>query len=109
MSEHVLPLAVAADHPAYAGHFPDQPILPGVVLLDETLHALAVQLDRADAVWQLKSVKFHSPVQPGEVLGLQYTESPAGGFRFELRCGDSPGAERVVASGSVVFSQAVAA
>lgn len=109
MSEHVLPLAVAADHPAYAGHFPGQPILPGVVLLDETLHALAVRLDRGDTAWQLKSVKFHSPVQPGEVLSLQYTESPAGGVRFELRCRDARGHARVVASGSVVFSQAVAA
>jgi 3-hydroxymyristoyl/3-hydroxydecanoyl-(acyl carrier protein) dehydratase len=109
MSEHILPLTVAADHPAYAGHFPGQPILPGVVLLDEALHALAVQLDRADAAWQLKSVKFHSPVQPGEQLVLHAVESPAGGFRFELRCRDARGHARVVASGSVVFSEAVAA
>ena len=26
-------LAVARDHPAYEGHFPGQPILPGVVIL----------------------------------------------------------------------------
>ena len=109
MSEHVLPLAVAADHPAYAGHFPGQPILPGVVLLDETLHALAVQLGGADAAWQLKSVKFHSPVQPGEQLALHAVESPAGSFRFELRCGDARGHARIVASGSVVFSQVLAA
>jgi len=109
MSEHVMPLPIAAEHPAYAGHFPGQPILPGVVLLDESLHALAAQLGRQDTGWQLKSVKFLSPVQPGEALSLRYTESPAAGVRFELWCGDSPGGERVVASGSVVFSQAAAA
>lgn len=103
MSEHAVILPIAADHPAYAGHFPDQPILPGVVLLDEALHALAAHLDMKDAVWQLKSVKFHSPVQPGEALTLHSTESPAGGFRFEIRCLDARGEERSVASGSVVL------
>jgi 3-hydroxymyristoyl/3-hydroxydecanoyl-(acyl carrier protein) dehydratase len=109
MSEHVLSMAIPADHPAYAGHFPGRPILPGVVLLDETLHALAARLHRADAARQLKSVKFLSPVRPGEALSLRYTESPGAGVRFELRSGDGDGGERVVASGSVVFSQAAAA
>jgi 3-hydroxymyristoyl/3-hydroxydecanoyl-(acyl carrier protein) dehydratase len=98
MSEHVMSLPVAADHPAYAGHFPGRPILPGVVLLDAALHALAARQGIAGSA-QLKSAKFHSPVQPGEALILHATEMPAGGFRFEIRCGD-----RSVASGSVVVS-----
>ena len=106
MSEHAMRLPIAADHPAYAGHFPGQPILPGVVLLDEALHALAAQLGVQGAGWQLKSVKFHSPVQPGEALTLHAAESPAGGFRFEIRCRDSHGDARGVASGSVVCSPA---
>jgi len=103
MSEHVMPLPIAADHPAYAGHFPGRPILPGVVLLDAALHALAARQGIAGSA-QLKSVKFHSPVLPGEALTLHATELPAGGFRFEIRCGD-----RGVASGSIVFSQATPA
>ena len=108
MSDQVMPLPIAADHPAYAGHFPGQPILPGVVLLDEALHALAAQQQQGGqgAGWQLKSVKFHSPVQPGESLTLHAVESPAGGFRFEIRCRDGHGDARGVASGSVVFSPA---
>jgi 3-hydroxyacyl-[acyl-carrier-protein] dehydratase len=106
MNDHVMPLPIAADHPAYAGHFPGQPILPGVVLLDEALHALAAQQGGQDAGWQLKSVKFHSPVQPGEALTLHAAELPAGGFRFEIPCGDGDGDEHGVASGSVVLSPA---
>lgn len=98
MSEHVMPLPIAADHPAYAGHFPGRPILPGVVLLDAALHALAARQGMAGPA-QLKSAKFHSPVQPGEVLTLHTTASLAGGFHFEIRCGD-----RSVASGALVFS-----
>jgi len=104
MSEYLMPLAIPADHPAYAGHFPGQPILPGVVLLDAALHAMATRQGIPGSA-QLKSAKFHSPVQPGEPLTLHATESPAGGFRFEIRCRDSRGGERSVASGALVFSQ----
>lgn len=96
MSEHVLPLSIAADHPAYAGHFPGRPILPGVVLLDAALHAMT---DGMPGSAHLKSAKFHSPVLPGEALTLHTTAS-SGSVRFEIRCGN-----RSVASGAVVFSQ----
>lgn len=101
MSESVLPLPIAADHPAYAGHFPGQPILPGVVLLDAALHALAGVQGMPAASGQIKSVKFLSPVLPGEALTLHYAASAAGGFRFDIRC-----AARTVASGAVDFTQA---
>jgi 3-hydroxymyristoyl/3-hydroxydecanoyl-(acyl carrier protein) dehydratase len=104
MSDSVMPLSIPADHPAYAGHFPGRPILPGVVLLDAALHALAVQHGIQAESGQFKSAKFHSPVQPGEALTLHYTEASSGGFRFEIRCMDSHGGERPVASGVLVFS-----
>ena len=106
MSTWVLPLPIAADHPAYAGHFPGQPILPGVVLLDAALHALATQHGLAGDAVQLNAAKFLSPVRPGEVLTLHASASPAGGIRFEIRCADAQRGERSVASGSVVFSPA---
>ena len=101
MTVQSLMLTVAADHPAYAGHFPGQPILPGVVLLDEALFALAVLQARADATAQIKSAKFLSPVQPGENLRFEYASTSAGVFRFELKA-----AGRVVASGVVAFAAA---
>ena len=101
MNASMLPLLIPADHPAYAGHFPGQPILPGVVLLDAALHALAEVHGNPAATGQIKSAKFLSPVLPGEPLMLHYTASAAGGFRFELRSD-----ARAVASGAVDFTQA---
>jgi len=101
MTTHSLPLVVAADHPAYAGHFPGRPILPGVVLLDEALIALAAVQGMATASGEIKSAKFLSPVQPGENLRLDYSSTAVGIFRFELKA-----AERVVASGIVAFTAA---
>lgn len=88
---NTLPLPIAADHPAYAGHFPGRPILPGVVLLDQALRAL----EQACSVRinGLAQAKFLSPVLPGVALELDY-ESTATGLRFEIRHG-----ERRVASG----------
>jgi 3-hydroxyacyl-[acyl-carrier-protein] dehydratase len=88
------PLPIAADHPAYSGHFPGQPVLPGVVLLDATLHALESAGIGVSARWDLNSVKFHSAVRPGEALTLQHEMLPNGTVRFAIRTAD-----RSVASG----------
>ena len=101
MTMQTLHLTVAADHPAYAGHFPGQPILPGVVLLDEALVALAAEQENPALRCEIKSAKFLSPVLPGESLRLEYSSTAAGVFRFELKA-----AGRVVASGIVAFSTA---
>ncbi len=99
MTELSLPLSVAADHPAYAGHFPDQPILPGVVLLDEVLHALAAQQGFAVGVGRIRSAKFPSPVQPGQALRLDYAATAPGVFRFAVLAG-----ERLAAGGVMTFA-----
>ena len=48
-------LEISAQHPAFAGHFPGAPIVPGALLLDEAVHqarawpADAIRLDAFDA------------------------------------------------------------
>ncbi|WP_295582687.1 hypothetical protein [uncultured Lamprocystis sp.] len=99
MTDVSLPLSIAADHPAYAGHFPGRPILPGAVLLDEALHALAAQQGCEAAVGQIKSAKFPSPVQPGQPLCLNYAATAPGVFRFAVLAGG-----RLAASGVMTFA-----
>ena len=100
MSEQTVPLHIASDHPAYAGHFPGSPILPGVVLLDAAVHVLATHEGRAIAGGQIRSAKFLSPVSPGEPLTLYYSATPAGDLRFDIRSDT-----RSVASGVVALAQ----
>lgn len=88
---NTLPLSIAADHPAYAGHFPGRPILPGVVLLDRTQAAL--ESASGLTVTGIAMAKFLSPALPGDVLALDY-EATDTALRFEIRCG-----ERRVATG----------
>lgn len=77
-----------ADHPAFAGHFPGRPILPGVVLLDQALLFAAAMLPFAPAAWQIGSCKFFRPVGPGDVLIFELTARGENAFVFAIRCGD---------------------
>lgn len=88
-------------HPAFAGHFPGQPIVPGVLLLDAAVHA--VQQARAAGAGaatacQVHSAKFLSPVAPGEILHLSWSDSGTGQIRFGIA---GPG--RQVATGVLGF------
>jgi 3-hydroxymyristoyl/3-hydroxydecanoyl-(acyl carrier protein) dehydratase len=87
---------IPLDHPAFAGHFPGQPLLPGVSLLSEVLEAVLRDPHLAAAVGpmpRLGAAKFLSPVRPGSTLSIQFSES-ASAVRFEVKVG-----ERAVASG----------
>lgn len=89
-------LRIAADHPAYAGHFPGRPILPGVALLSEVMHQVGQATGRGPELWTLASAKFLQPVTPGLALTLEHTASASGAIRFEVRS-----AAGLVASGTL--------
>jgi 3-hydroxyacyl-[acyl-carrier-protein] dehydratase len=90
-------LAIDADHPSFAGHFPKFPVLPGAVLLDQALHAIesACGLDLKE--WQVASAKFLNPVRPRDGLLLEHDAADAGLIHFSIRVG-----ERKVASGTLI-------
>ena len=83
-------LAIAKDHPAYGGHFPGHPVLPGVVLLAEAMAALG----KKD--WNVESAKFLMPVEPGTPLTLEHETLASGAVRFEIASPDG-----VVATGNL--------
>ena len=66
--KHVERLDIAPDHPAYAGHFPGAPILPGVVLLDAALLTMAAAVHFDLAAARISAVKFHAVVRPADQL-----------------------------------------
>jgi 3-hydroxyacyl-[acyl-carrier-protein] dehydratase len=64
MSRVEFGVRVGADHPSLPGHFPGNPIVPGVLLLDGVMHGL--QQATGLRLSHLKQVKFISALQPEE-------------------------------------------
>lgn len=79
---------VPADHPAFAGHFPAHPILPGVALLGWAIHALGETLGAPLAECEVAQAKFLHPVGPDSGLQLSLADTP-GGWRFEIQMGST--------------------
>ncbi len=85
-----LPLALPRPHPALEGHFPDEPLLPGAVLLDEALHAIETAEASSGRLWRIGSVKFLGAVADGAGLLLDYERTASGTLRFTIREGERP-------------------
>jgi 3-hydroxyacyl-[acyl-carrier-protein] dehydratase len=66
------------------------PILPGVVLLDEALHAIEVDLALDLRQWQIAAAKFLEFVRPGDALTIEHTSGEGGLIRFTVRVADRP-------------------
>ncbi len=87
-------LDIPADHAAFAGHFPGNPIVPGVVLLDEALYAAAGARGVPPGKCTILAAKFLSAVHPGERLQLAIEAGNNPQLQFTIRAPD-----RIVASG----------
>jgi 3-hydroxymyristoyl/3-hydroxydecanoyl-(acyl carrier protein) dehydratase len=71
-------------HPALAGHFPGNPIVPAVVLLERVAEAIGNAFGPQARLVRLASVKFLSPLAPGERFRIVLERSDPAVVRFSL-------------------------
>jgi 3-hydroxymyristoyl/3-hydroxydecanoyl-(acyl carrier protein) dehydratase len=78
------PLSVDPAHPSLPGHFPGQPLVPGVMLLEQV--ALALHAWRGQRLSRVLEAKFVAPLLPGEMATLCLGEAPNAvtRVRFEI-------------------------
>ena len=67
---HAAMLSIPAQHPALAGHFPGNPVVPGVVLLDGVIAAAEAWLGTNFHVEGLSHAKFLAQLKPDETARI---------------------------------------
>lgn len=88
MTSLIIHFSIDASHPCLAGHFPGNPVVPAVILLDELMQAVENE-EGTIRVRGIKQVKFVRPVLPAQRIDVEVTdivESP----RFNACCNGLP-------------------
>lgn len=82
---------VSVNEPYFTGHFPDSPIMPGVLVIESAAQAcsLAIEADGTDessiyVLLKVKDFKFIKPIIPGDamVIDCKKTMGASGLFSF---------------------------
>ena len=100
--------AVTMNEPFFQGHFPDYPVMPGVLIVEAMAQVaciLAMRILKKEGSASvfftgIDGVKFRKPVVPGDVLRLELTKIKQRGelFRFD---GKALVEDQVVTQGTI--------
>ena len=76
---------VSANEPYFAGHFPDAPIMPGVLVIEAcaqlcsiTLESQGTEDDKIYVLLKCEEFKFLRPVIPGDCLEIEVRKESGG-------------------------------
>ncbi len=89
---------IRRDHPALPGHFPGNPLVPGVLLLTELFNILEQEAGMARGPVMLTSVKFMRLLRPGEPFTVRWKLLSRKNIAFAVARG-----EETIAAGTVCW------
>ena len=101
---------VSVNEPYFTGHFPDAPIMPGVLVIETAAQAcsLAIEADGTDdktiyVLLKVKDFNFVKPVIPGDtlIIDCKKTMGAAGLFTFAVTISVD---DKVRAKGELMFT-----
>ncbi len=95
------------DEPFFRGHFPDDPLVPGVILTEALAQMAGIaagQAGRSFRLTAIKGMKFFAAVRPAEVVTLSARKLGAVGGLWQFAVRAAVG-ETTVAEGAVVLSE----
>ena len=94
---------VPMDSPWFTGHFPGEPILPGIALVNMAEQAILKHAEARNEqikLHTLRRIRFVQPVRPGETLSISITGEEVGEeMLFSFKATNK---ENIVCSGVIV-------
>jgi len=101
----------APDDPMFRGHFPGDPLVPGVILTEALAQVGGIAVGdpgRGLRLAAIKAMKFPGSARPGDLIELRATKS--GGMAGLVQCTvEARVGDRVVAEGVIVLAEPPAA
>ncbi len=94
---------VPTDSPWFEGHFPGEPILPGIAIVHTVEQAILKDIQKNNervVLDELRRIRFVQPVRPGEELKITVLREDTGGeilFSFKVI-----NKENIVCSGLII-------
>ena len=98
------------DAPFFAGHFPGDPLVPGVLLTEALAQTAGIAAGQPGVAFRLsaiKGMKFLAPVRPHDAITCTARKLAEVGGHWQFEVTARVG-ERVVAEGAVILSVAAA-
>ena len=101
---------VSVNEPYFMGHFPDAPIMPGVLVIESAAQAcsLAIEADGTDestiyVLLKVKDFKFVKPIIPGDtmIINCKKTMGSAGLYSFAVTISVN---DKVRAKGELMYT-----
>lgn len=93
-------VCTSADSFWFDGHFPDEPILPGIGQLGMVADVLGAFFDRPVTVTGVRRVKFRRLVRPGEELSITAKQKTTNAYSFRM----TTGSDEMVSSGIMTIA-----
>lgn len=99
-----------ATEPFFAGHFPGDPLVPGVILSEALAQTAGIAAGQPGAAASyrlsaIKLMKFLKPVRPGDEITLRAEKTADMGGLLQFRC-EAQVRGAIVAEGVIVLSEA---
>lgn len=86
----IVPLTIPKDEAYFAGHFPGNALVPGVVILQYVVEEIACRVGAGQVPQQIQTVKFLAPLRPGDCMTIELEFTGEASVRFSCREGDRP-------------------
>jgi 3-hydroxyacyl-[acyl-carrier-protein] dehydratase len=99
-------LNIPHNHASFPGHFPENPILPGVLLLERVMSYVQSQLTTPLQRFTLMNVKFLAAVSPGDKLSVKLSDGASNEKHFTIHILQTDKDDVVACTGKLRFNEA---